>query len=204
MVSFFISTHPSIIIWHSNKDNGWFSSQSISQTLVRCPWIPRCPNGNIYCEDICMGTLCPENVGRYYYYVSNILGTGNMPCTYISSSAKHNLEKWCLVSALWFIMYFPMHSQEHQDELRVLLKNFDEWVVADCLQWYSISSSVLITNPTPGAIISLPPSSPLLGSSLPEISQTPPTISESAKVDIKKTVKIYIYLTVGTHWSITH
>jgi hypothetical protein len=92
-----------------------------------------------------------------------------------------------------------MHSQECQDKLRVLLKNFDEWVVADRLQQYSTSSSALITNPTPGAIISLPPSSPLPGSSLPEISKTLPAISESAKVDIKKTVKIYIYLTVSTH-----
>jgi hypothetical protein len=92
-----------------------------------------------------------------------------------------------------------MHSQERQDELRVLLKNFDEWVVADRLQRYSTSSSTLLANPTPGAIISLPPSSPLPGSSLPEISQTPPAISESAKADVKKTVKIYIYLEVSTH-----
>jgi hypothetical protein len=75
------------------------------KTLVRCPRIPRCPNGNIHCDNICMGTSQPENIGRYYYYVSNILDTGNMPCTYISSSAKHDLEKQSLVSALRFIIF---------------------------------------------------------------------------------------------------
>jgi hypothetical protein len=74
------------------------------KTLVRRPRIPRCPNGNIHCEDICMGASRHENIGRYYYYVSNISGTGNMPFTYISSSAKHDLENRSLVSALRFII----------------------------------------------------------------------------------------------------
>lgn len=74
------------------------------KTLVRCPQIPRCPNGNMHCEDICMGASRGEDIGRYYYYASNmILGTANSIFTYISSSAKQGLEK-SLASALQSII----------------------------------------------------------------------------------------------------
>jgi hypothetical protein len=56
----------------------------------------------MHCEDICMGASRGEDIGRYYYYVSNILGTGNM-FAYISSSAKRELAK-SLASALRFII----------------------------------------------------------------------------------------------------
>jgi len=72
------------------------------KTLVRRPRIPRCPNGNMHCEDICMGASRGEDIGRYYYYVSNVLGARNT-FTYIISSAKHELEK-SLASALRFII----------------------------------------------------------------------------------------------------
>ena len=78
------------------------------KTLVICPQIPRCPNGNMHCEDICIGASRREDIGRYYYYVSNIfpLGTTSPPdsiFTYISSSAKRDLET-SLASALQFII----------------------------------------------------------------------------------------------------
>jgi len=115
-----------------------------------------------------------------------------------------------------------MHSQQRQDELKALLKEFDEQVVADRLKRYSTSSSTLPANITPGAAIPsssspssqtlgpltpaatspLPPSSPLPISSLPEASLSPPAIP--AKADVKKTVKIYIYLEVSTYWSIIY
>ena len=108
-----------------------------------------------------------------------------------------------------------MHSQQCQDELKALLKEFDEWVVADQLKRYSTSSSMLPANITPGAAIPsssspssqtlgpltpaatspLPPSSPLPISSLPEASLSLPAIP--AKADVKKMVKIYIYLEVS-------
>ena len=72
------------------------------KTLVRRPRIPKCPNGNIHCEDICMGASRGENIGRYYYYVSNILDATAV-FIYISSSAKHGLEK-TLAFALQFII----------------------------------------------------------------------------------------------------
>ena len=61
------------------------------KTLVRHPQIPRCPNGNTHCEDISMGASRGEDIGRYYYYASNILDTTDV-FTYISSSAKRGLE----------------------------------------------------------------------------------------------------------------
>jgi hypothetical protein len=120
-----------------------------------------------------------------------------------------------------------MHSQQRQDELRVLLKNFDEWVVADrlqrfssssssmsvntpravipqqvvadCLQRYSASSSrsAFSASPTSGAAIPSSPSLPVPGSSSPEIFPSLPAIP--AMADVKKMVKIYIYLEVSTH-----
>jgi len=44
------------------------------KTLVDRPKIPRCPNGNIHCEDIFMGASCKENIGRYYYFVRKLSG----------------------------------------------------------------------------------------------------------------------------------
>ena len=70
------------------------------KTLVRRPRIPRCPNGNQHCEEMCMGAKRPENIGRYYYYVSNILDTTDI-FTYLTSSAKRRMEK-CLASTLQF------------------------------------------------------------------------------------------------------
>ena len=62
------------------------------KTLVRHPQIPKCPNGYMHCEDISMGASRGEDIGRYYYYVSNISNTTDV-FTYISSSAKRCLEK---------------------------------------------------------------------------------------------------------------
>jgi hypothetical protein len=116
------------------------------------------------------------------------------------------------------IHYFPMHSKERQEELWALLKDFDKWAVADRLKRYSTSSTTLPASTTPGAAIAssslpssqtlgpiatspLPPSSPPPASSLPVALSSPSRIP--VKEDIKKTVKIYIYLAVSTLQSIT-
>ena len=97
-----ISTYPSSVSSIPRKRMVDSPRKAYLKTLVRRPRIPKCPNGYMHCEDISMGASRGEDIGRYYYYVSNISDTTDV-FTYISSSAKRHLEK-SLASALQFII----------------------------------------------------------------------------------------------------
>jgi len=121
------------------------------------------------------------------------------------------------------IHYYPMHSPQRRNELRALLNDFDAWVVADRLQRHSASSTT-VTLPmcaTPGSVASpssLPSSSsqtfvtsagnslvtapsaassPVPGSSLPAALGLSTIPAERREQDVKKMVKISIYLEVS-------
>ena len=121
------------------------------------------------------------------------------------------------------IHYYPMHSPQRRNGLRALLKDFDARVVADCLRRHSASSTTrtLSMGATPGSAApppSLPSSSsqtlvtlagnslvtapsaassPVPGSSLPSAPGLSTIPAERHEQDVKKMVKISIYLKVS-------
>jgi len=87
-----------------------------------------------------------------------------------------------------------MHSQQRQDELKALLKSFDEQVVAARLRPSTRTSSLPVASSSPLA----GSSSPLPGSSLP-LPVSPRTRTIPAELAVKHMVKVHIYIKVSSH-----